>query len=671
MRKSGFFPRLALVNLARNRQYYLPYFLSCGGAAAMFYMLCFITWNDMIDAMPGGDVLQVILYLGCVVVAIFSAVILLYANSFVMKRRQRELGLYNILGLEKRHIAHVMLWETGMTGGVCIAGGLAAGVLLSKLLLLLLCKLVRFPVRMGFSVSGMGLGVTAGLFAGLFLLALASNLFRLARAKPIELLHSANVGEREPKTKWVLTLVGAAALAAGYGIAIVVKNPVDALGLFFVAVLLVMLGTYCLFTAGSIVLLKRLRSNPGFYYQTRHFTAVSGLLYRMKQNAVGLANICILATMVLVTLSTTVCLYLGSEDILAKMYPADVTVEQRLEKGKPVDTAALRAAVEAGAARSGRTVELLQDYVTASLFLERRDEGGFQFPEAGPYLSNLRYAQLSFLTADDFTRLTGEPVALAADELLVYSEAEALPEEIFLVDSAWKITGRLDSWPLRAGRVDALTDVYRLVTADDASLQRLAALQEASGSTRAYPVAYNVFLDTDGTDDQKKACAEAVQAALGEEIAAQGLEAEPNVQARAGFAYEYYSLYGGFLFLGLFLGVLFLMTTVLIIYYKQISEGYEDRRRFEIMQQVGMSAREVRASIQSQILLVFFLPLGTAAIHILVAFPMICRLLRLFSLTNTALFAWCTLGAVAAFSGIYALVYGLTARAYYKIVQAA
>lgn len=321
MGKRSFFPRLALVNLVRNSRYYGPYLLSCGALAAMYYILRFLTWNEVIQTVRGAAYLQVMMSIGCFVVALFSTVLLLYANSFVMKRRQKELGLYNILGLEKRHIAALCFWETLLCAAVVIPGGIAAGILLSKLILLLLLKLVQIPVQFGFSVSVRGVGETAVLLGVLFLLALLWNLLRLGRSRPIELLHSDSAGEREPKTKRLLAVLGLAALLGGYAIALTTRNPVNALMLFFVAVILVMLGTYCLFTAGSIALLKRLRANKGFYYQTRHFTAISGLLYRMKQNAVGLANICILACMVLVTVSGTCVSIWGRRNLWTASIP--------------------------------------------------------------------------------------------------------------------------------------------------------------------------------------------------------------------------------------------------------------------------------------------------------------------------------------------------------------
>ena len=339
MRKVNFFPRLALVNLLRNGRFYTPYLLSCGGTAAMYYLILFLCHSEDLKAVRGAVYLQALMGIGSFIAALFAAVILLYANSFVMKRRQRELGLYNILGLEKRHIARVCLWETLLCAAAVILGGIAAGVLLSRVIQELLVWTVRIPAQFHFSLSGAAMAETAMLFAALFALTLVCNLLRLGRSRPIELLHSAGAGEREPRTKWLLVLLGLLTLGGGYFLAVTVQDSISALLWFFVAGLLVMTGTYCLFTAGSVALLKALRANRSFYYRTRHFTAVSGLLYRMKQNAVGLANICILSTMVLVTVSTTISLYVGLENSLNRMFPYDIEFFQDLDRqpGDPMD----------------------------------------------------------------------------------------------------------------------------------------------------------------------------------------------------------------------------------------------------------------------------------------------------------------------------------------------
>ena len=648
MGKRNFFPRLALVNLLRNSRYYGPYLISCGALAAMYYILRFLTWNEVIQTVRGAVYLQLMMSIGCFVVALFSAVLLLYANSFVMKRRQRELGLYNILGLEKRHIAALCFWETLLCAAAVIPGGIAAGILLSKLILLLLLKLVQLPVQFGFSVSVRGMGETAALLGVLFLLALVWNLLRLGRSRPIELLHSDSAGEREPKTKRLLAVLGLAALLGGYAIAVTTRNPVDALMLFFVAVILVMIGTYCLFTAGSIVLLKRLRANKGFYYQTRHFTAVSGLLYRMKQNAVGLANICILACMVLVTVSGTLCLYLGAETSLDSKYPDDILVTQTLEDGvDPIETLDLVRRIVADAGRQVRDLRYEQ-----SASFHARFSGNTLLTDMSQ--SGL-LTEVTVLTAGEYSRLTGESVTLEENEVLACADGDfQLPEIFFYEETPIRVKARLDSFP--AGDSAIVTNEVTLgLVADGALAEHLTDMDLARRTFR-------IHLNTDGTESEKLACAKAILAVS---------DGNYGVASRQEMAEEFYAMYGGFLFLGIFLGLLFLMATVLIIYYKQISEGYEDQRRYQIMQQVGMSRREVVVSIRGQILLVFFLPLLAAGLHILAAFPMLCRILELFGLYDVGLFALCTAGTLAVFAAVYALVYGLTARTYERIVGGA
>lgn len=647
MGKRSFFPRLALVNLVRNSRYYGPYLLSCGALAAMYYILRFLTWNEAIQTVRGAAYLQVMMSIGCFVVALFSTVLLLYANSFVMKRRQKELGLYNILGLEKRHIAALCFWETLLSAAVVIPGGIAAGILLSKLILLLLLKLVQIPAQFGFSVSVRGVGETAALLGVLFLLALLWNLLRLGRSRPIELLHSDSAGEREPKTKRLLAVLGLAALLGGYAIALTTRNPVNALMLFFVAVILVMLGTYCLFTAGSIALLKRLRANKGFYYQTRHFTAISGLLYRMKQNAVGLANICILACMVLVTVSGTLCLYLGAEKSLDGRYPDDILVTQTLKDD--TDPAATLDLVQRTVADAGRQMADLR-YETSASF-HARYSGNTLLTDMSQ--SGL-LTEITVLTAEEYSRLTGETVALGENQVLAYADGDfQLPETFFYEyeEAPIQVKARLDSFP--AGDSAIVTNEVMLGLVADGTLAEHLMNTDLARRT------FRIHLNTDGADSEKLACAKAVLAVS---------DGRYGVASRQEMAEEFYAMYGGFLFLGIFLGLLFLMATVLIIYYKQVSEGYEDQRRYQIMQQVGMSRRKVGTSIRGQILLVFFLPLLTAGLHILAAFPMLCRILELFGLHEVGMFALCTAGTLAVFAAVYALVYGLTARTYERIV---
>ena len=672
MRKSGFFPRLALVNLARNGRYYGPYLLSCGGVAAMYYILRFLSGHETLKTVRGAMYLQSLSDVGCFVVALFAAVILLYANSFVMKRRQKELGLYNILGLEKRHIALVMCWETLLCAAAVIVGGILAGILLSKLMLLVVLKMSRLPVLFGFSISLPGVCQTAVLFAALMSLTLCRNLFQLYRSKPVELLHSEHTGEREPRTKWLLVLIGLAARLGGYGLSFTMKSSIVAMAFFFPAVALVMVGTYCLFTAGSIALLKRLRANRDFYYKTNHFTAVSGLLYRMKQNAVGLANICILSTMVLVTVSTTICLYIGLDRAMDEMFPYDIEFLQDLDR-QPGDSMSYLEEVRREAASEGE-IQDLQYYNRYWVYCGWRN--GVLSLNMSP---GTQRTLLEIVTAEDYARLTGRAVSLAPGEALVHvvglenfpadfriarfndeHPASYIESPSDLEGYSFHVQGEITD-PIRHATTILLSNEEAelfLVVADQETAENLMAMDRDRTGRQ-----FRVQMNLPGEDYREKL-------AQTEDLVYRLSLREGGISfvSKQEQAVEYYAMYGGFLFLGVFLGILFLMTTVLIIYYKQISEGYEDQRRYHICRQVGMTEKEVKASIHSQILLVFFLPLGTAGVHVLAAFPMLSRMLELFNLHNVRLFALCTAGTMLAFCVIYALVYGLTAHAYDRIV---
>ena len=449
-------------------------------------------------------------------------------------------------------------------------------------------------------------------------------------------------------------VLGAVTLGAGYATALTVADPFTALAYFFLAVALVMIGTYCLFTAGSIAILKHLRNDPRYYYQPRHFTAVAGLLYRMKQNAVGLANICILSTMVLVTVSTTVSLYAGLEDSLDRMFPYDVDVVQSLDGVPPDDaesaTADTLERVQTAAAEAGRKVELLQwstlldtvGWYTGNTFTLLTQDGVS--------------TQIRVLTADDYGRLTGHTVDLAPDEVLIQAENLALPETFYVEDLPFHVAGTITDFPRYNDTV--------FISGQTAQLSLVVANETVASAVNVRDTSdkreFHVQMDLDGTEAEKQAFVDPLLAA--------DVNGVYSVISRQDNALDLYTMYGGFLFLGVFLGLLFLLSTVLIIYYKQISEGYEDQRRYQIMQQVGMSPREVRASIRSQVLLVFFLPLVTAGIHVAAAFPMLCKLLELFNLFDVGLFALCTVGTLLVFCAIYALVYGLTTRTYSRIV---
>ncbi len=658
-----FYGRLAFSNLKKNGSLYLPYVLAVIGTSAMYYILMAISRDEGIKEMPGSGALAAILGLGCGVIGIFAVIFLFYTNSFLMKRRKKEFGLFNILGMEKRHIAKMMFWEIVMVAFVSILLGITAGVLLNKLVTMVLLHLVSFEVPFGFHISIEAIVSTVILFLCIFGVTLIYNLFQVQKAKPIELLQSASHGEKEPKTRWLLAVVGILALGGGYAIALFVENPVDVLILFFVAVILVILGTYCLFTAGSIAVLKLMRKNKNYYYKTRHFTSVSGMIYRMKQNAVGLSNICILSTMVLVMVSGTISLYMGVDSSVNNRYPKEINVTGYglTENGRE----RIKGAVAQAAADMEIGIENISSYTNLSFTVSKDGENlnmpnGIKVPEG-------EMSIVEWVTLEDYQRMGGKKVELREDEVLVYTKIGDKEDQAYhFLDKTFQIKEHLTQLYLTDMQTDVIYDVYFVVVKDEKVLQEIYELEKSVYKERASQIVYVTALDVKGEEEQEIAFGKHVSELLAAGTA-EG-EIDVRVETRAEYRDSFMMFCGGFLFLGIFLGFVFLMATTLIIYYKQVSEGYEDKARFEIMQKVGMSKKEVRSSIRSQILKVFFLPLVMACIHLLAAFPMINRLIFLFGMADMPLFAICTVGTVGVFALIYAVVYGITARSYYKIV---
>lgn len=659
------YTKLAITNIKNNRQFYFPYLLTGIITVAMFYIMCALESNPGIQSMPGAKNLGLILRLGIGVIGIFAVIFLFYTNSFIIKRRKKELGIYNVLGMEKRHIAKILLKEAFFTAIIAIGGGLVTGVLFHKLACMLLYRMIGFNGGITFSFSKKGVMITAILFAIVYLLTYIYDLFQVQLANPIELLQSGNKGEREPKTKAIMAVLGVLCLGTGYFIAITTKNPIKALTLFFVAVILVIIGTYLLFTAGSIALLKILRRNKGYYYQTKHFTSVSGMIYRMKQNAVGLANICILSTMVLVAVSTTVSLYVGIEDIMKERYPNEINISAYYDTGAPAEDS-IAPIVEKSVKESGRKIRHEEDYLEL-YFAAIKDQGQYSLDKEKVKTAGDRVSGFVVLTREDCKKKYNEEIPeLAENEVALLTIKKTDMDTLVLENRSYHVKEikQFQNTEDFETIADIMDEYYYVIVNDVQDMERLWQLQKDIYQENSSSISRQVRLDIDGDSEQKKECFENIKTALGPEQA----KARILIDSRQSNLDEFYQIYGGFLFLGLFLGILFLMITVLIIFYKQISEGYDDKERFSIMEKVGMSNDEVKATIRSQVRTVFFLPILMAAIHVGMAFPMIKRLLWLFGLSNTALFAGCMAGTILVFTLIYLLVFLKTSKTYYKIV---
>lgn len=653
--------KLAMTNIRNHRKFYLPYFLASVGIIGMFYIITFLASSREITEL--SDSLSVIMGMGVGVMAIFSFIFLFYTNSFLMKRRKKEIGLYNILGMEKRHIGKILLIENFFVSLSSMLLGLFCGILFSKLIVLILTWIFDAAPPFGITVSGTAVIWTFVLFGILFVLTTASNLMSIHLAKPVELLSGGNVGEKEPKARGLIALIGFACLGAGYYIAITTENPLDALLLFFVAVVLVIVGTYCIFMSGSIAVLKALRKNRKFYYRPGNFTAVSGMIYRMKQNAVGLANICILSTMVLVMVSGTVSLFFGMQDTINTMAPGDVNVVMFTDHAEDASDK-IRKTAESDAEQSGLKVKQFSDSISLSCIAVEED-GNYVFKKH----EDAEFADargFCIVSEEDYTEMTGKKLNLSDGEVAVDCRGTGISDHFRLGSLEFTVKDDPGKFMESAQLGNGMIDAYYMVVPDEEVIEALYRQQKEVYGDNASFITHQSAIYLSGSDREKETC---IVKMTDDICGIEGLTYEMlTVQDRKSLEDSYGGMVGGFLFLGVFLGIVFTFAAALIIYYKQISEGYYDKDKFEIMQKVGMSRTEVKKTIRRQVLLVFFIPLIMAGIHVAAAFKMITKLLLVFSMTNVHLFALCTVCTFLVFAAIYAAVYAVTAREYYKIV---
>ena len=668
----GIFSRLAKQNIRNNKSTYIPYMITCIFCIAMIYMMEFLRDCPTLDqAVRQADEVRMIVFTGEIVVEIFCIIFLIYSNSFLMKRRQKEIGLYNILGLERNHIGIVMFLETIITSIGSLAGGIAAGIIGSKLALLLLLKLLHIPSVLGFYISVKGIFTCLFMFGIVFLMILFLNLAKIHLSRPVELLRGNNTGEKEPAAKWLMALIGFICLGAGYYLAVTTESPIKAITIFLLAVILVMAGTYLLFTAGSIVILKFLRRRKSFYYRTGNFISISGMLYRMKQNAIGLASICILSTGVLLMISMTVSIYFGMNDIMLNRYPYDVDMSVTSISEDECQTAI--EAFEKAIADNKVPVEKSVEEIYLDIVCSKNGDQILIKP-TNTIRNSDSVLVLSLLNQAEYERLTGISANLNDGEIFAWYPSAVQKDSVTVDETEFTVKKWLDKNPLTCGE-DAVSDNAVLVVTDEDFKKfdemRTEMYKGVSSAPAGEDLTLHRGLDITGSETDKIDFGTPVMEAVKDLRKNGGLS--ENSWITSGIRQQEYESYyadnGSLLFIGIFLGSLFLMGTAMIIYYKQISEGYEDQKRFEIMQKVGLSRREVRSSVRRQILMVFFLPLLMAMLHITMAFPMIRRMLLLFGMTNTKLFIGCTAGTVLIFAVVYGLIYLMTARSYYHIVE--
>lgn len=664
------YPKLAVNGIKKNRRIYLPYILTCSGMIMMYYITSFLTVSSFVKEMQGGITMHMLLYMGCGVMVVFSAVFLFYTNSFIIRRRKTEFGLYNILGMDKRNISRILLWETFIIYVSSLVVGITCGVLFSKLAELALTKMLGGAASYTFNAEPKSIIHAMVYYAVIFLLILINSLRQIHLSNPIELMKSENSGEKPPKANYFLAVLGALILGAAYFLAVYIQNPLEAIFAFFVAVIMVIAATFMLFVSGSVALCKILQKNKRYYYKTNHFISVSQMAYRMKRSGAGLASICILSTMVLVTLSSTICLYVGEEDMLARRYPRDIVVDTYSTDEKVVSWS--RSAVNTALEKFGETPENILHYtyldisgglVGSEIILDpnRRDEVG-----------NSDIRQLFIITLADYNRLMGKNETLSDGEALIYTTKKDYDFDTLTIAEygTFNIKEHIDAFVPNGVDAEQMTPSVFIFVKDEAVVKELYELQlgiygNASSYMHDY-YAFDLSCDADKQIEITKEMTDNITKIREEHpddwagVGLDGLESGRN---------DFYALYGGLFFLGILFGTVFIAAAVLIMYYKQISEGFEDKSKFSILQKVGMTKSEIRKSINSQVLTVFFAPLAAAGVHMAFAFGIVSRLLMLFGLTDKKLFAIVTLCCFVLFGILYMAVYIITSSSYCKIVS--
>ena len=662
--KLSLYARLAAQNIRKSRRLYVPYLLSGVCMVMIFYVLSALTGDPALLSMSGGAQMAMLLTLGVYVMMLFSALFLLYTSSFLMKQRGRELSLYNMLGMSKRHIVCIVFFETLFCAGICIGAGLALGVLSSKAFQLSLLRLMGSPVSPDFTVAPSLLGTTALTFLAIFLLIFLRGAVSVLRSNPVELMRASRSGEKPPRANALKALLGIAMLAAGYVLALRVRNALSAFTMFFIAVLLVIGGTFQCFSSASVFFLRLLQSNKGYYYKPNHFISVSSMRYRMKRNGTSLAVICILSTMVLVILSSVTCLYAGTQDMLMTQYPRQIEITHKSDE-LPADDA-LSAPVEQALSDEGLTPENVISY--RSFYIAGQLDGDNVLAERGGSITDIdSVISITVMPLADYNAMCGTSYTLAPGEALATGSLLHRLNGGVTVFGSQTYTFAATDIPLPTdaqGDFDVVEALLLIVPDEDAFMAFYAA-QKAAYDSMSSRISTVYAFDT--------ALPGAETSALGSRLAQamqnEGIDIYRKVREDNRGDYE--GTTAGFLFLGIMLSAAFLCAAVLSMYYKQITEGYEDQARFDVMRKVGLSLRMIRQSINSQILTVFFLPLVVAGVHLAFAFPMLTKLLTVFGLFNTRLFVTTVLVSYGAFSLLYVLVYLITSRTYYRIVSGA
>ena len=673
MKRFFFFPRLAWEGIRKNRRLYIPYLLSCVGMVMMTYILHALSLSPLLHQMPGGTNVMLFLSIGKFVIAFFALLFLFYTNSFLTRRRYREFGLYSVLGMGRRGICRIAVWESLIVFCVSLLLGISLGILFSKFAELGLLNAIRTDIDYDFRVVPEAIPYTLLIFGIIFALLLLKTVISVRRSRPLELLRSEQAGEKAPKANFIPAILGVLLLGAAYWSSLSIQSPMTALMLFFAAVIMVIIGTYLLFMSGSVALCRLLQKNKRYYYQKQHFVSVSSMAYRMKRNGAGLASICILSTMVLVMITATSSLYFGSEDALRTRFPMDTQLEIKQDTADGVSDeriGELRARYEEAAQAISFTPAQVREYRYATTTgMMRKTDINLDSTEAESSLMDYELLRtLYFVSADDYNRTMGTRETVAPGEALIWPiRCEYDRETISMAGVDLRVVGKPQAaMPISEAYSTVIPSLIVLIS----DLEEIRPLEKLIDSAGDPMLSYRWYYGYDWTDvlnDEDAIALYHAQSGAGNELFPFCVASNSGCISEE--RYDFYSTFGGMFFLGILLSAVFLFAAVVIIYYKQISEGYEDQKRFSIMRKVGMTGRDIKKSINSQVLTVFFAPLLFAGMHLAFAFPFVWKLLQLFNLRNLPLVIWISVIAFFVFGILYLCIYKLTAGAYYRIVS--
>ncbi len=655
----GLYSRLAFDGIKKNGKLYIPYIVSIIGMVAITYVLRYLSEAPALSDMQAGANLRSIMAMGTVVMLIFSAFFLFYTNSFLSKRRNSEFALYNILGMNKMNVVRILGREYIFVGFVSIASGIGFGILLSKLFELILMKMCGYSSNFIMYFSKYGVLLSGCFFALILFVLYIFASVRVLKNKPIDLLKSKRMGEREPKANVLFALAGFVLLAFAYYIAVSIQNPVGAITYFFIAVLMVIAATYLLFISGSVMLCRILKKNKNYYYSKKHFVSLSGMIYRMRRNGAGLASICILSTMILVMITSAGSLYFGKTASIKALYPRQfmITVREEVTDGYSYDNDAHGIIKEEiNKFTDGILIKDRMEYKSYNSIGVYSDSNVTLFDADFMYdYSNENACYLEVVPLDDYN-LLGEEVTLEDNEVLIYASdgVNIRGKDITIGNVSFEIAGKTDK-RLDAGNVDVINIVGIVVKDFDKAISEIA----EAGKNLSY-VVYTIGFDTELDKEEQNELYGKLSVLESDTV---------SISARSEAESTFGELYASLFLLGIFLSVAFMGACVLIMYYKQLTEGYEDAAGYKIMRNVGMTKREIGDSVNSQTLITFFSPLVAAGLHLAFSAPMVHKILILFGVSNLTVFVITYIGCFLAFALLYYMVYKKTVKAYIEIVS--